>query len=276
MAIEKSSQPEAFADFEQRGWDTVSDGYARHFAPLTRQAVEATLDAAGVVGGMALLDACCGPGVIASAALARGADVTGVDFSAEVVALARREVDGAGFHEGDVQALPFDDNRFDAVVCGYGIIHVPDPARALAELRRVLKPGGRVAVSVWEPPRAGNGFGLLFGAIKRHGDLDVPLPHGPDFFQFSDADRLSSALAEAGLRDVRVERVEQYWDFDHARGLVDGIMEGAVRARGLILAQTDEVRELIFADIVAGMTQFESAAGGYRLPMPGLVGAGVK
>ncbi len=276
MAIEKSNQPEAFADFEQRGWDTVGDGYARHFAPLTRQAVQATLDAAGVVGGMTLLDACCGPGVIASAALARGADVTGVDFSAEVVALARREVDGAGFHEGDVQALPFDDDRFDAVVCGYGIIHVPDPARALAELRRVLKPGGRVAVSVWEPPRHGNGFGLLFGAIKRHGDLDVPLPHGPDFFQFSDADRLSSALAEAGLRDVRVERVEQYWDFDHARGLVDGIMEGAVRARGLILAQTDEVRELIFADIVAGMTQFESAAGGYRLPMPGLVGAGVK
>lgn len=275
MAIEKSNQPQAFADFEHRGWEAVSDGYARHFAPLTRQAVEPTLDAAGVTGGTELLDACCGPGVIASAALARGANVIGLDFSAEVVALARREVAGVEFHQGDVQALPFGDDRFDAVVCGYGIIHVPDPARALDELARVLKPGGRLAVSVWEPPLPGNGFGLLFGAIRRHGDLDVPLPHGPDFFQFSDVARLETALAEAGLREPHVERVEQYWQFESTRGLIDGIMEGAVRARGLILAQADEVRERIFADIVDGMAQFASGDG-YRLPMPALVGCARK
>ncbi len=70
MTIEKSNEPQAFADFEHAGWEAVSDGYARHFAPLTRQAVEPTLDAAGVAVGMAVLDACCGPGVIASAALA--------------------------------------------------------------------------------------------------------------------------------------------------------------------------------------------------------------
>ncbi len=276
MTIEKSNQPRAFADFEHAGWEAVSDGYARHFVPLTRQAVDPTLDAAGVAGGMAVLDACCGPGVIASAALARGANVTGLDFSAEVVALARRDVAGAEFHQGDVQALPFADDRFDAVVCGYGIIHVPDPARALGELCRVLKPGGRLAVSVWEPPLPGNGFGLLFGAIRRHGDLDVPLPHGPDFFQFSDAEKLAAALAEAGLREPRVERVEQYWQFAGERGLIDGIMEGAVRARGLILAQAEEVRERIFAEIVAGMAPFASAGGGYRLPMPALVGSGCK
>ncbi len=275
MTIEKSNEPQAFADFEHAGWETVSDGYARHFAPLTRQAVEPTLDAAGVAGGMAVLDACCGPGVIASAALARGASVTGLDFSAEAVALARRDVAGAEFHRGDVQALPFPDDRFDAVVCGYGIIHVPDPARALGELYRVLKPGGRLAVSVWEPPLRGNGFGLLFGAIRQHGDLDVPLPHGPDFFQFSDVEKLAAALADAGLREPRVERVEQYWQFANERGLIDGIMEGAVRARGLILVQSDEVRERIFAEIANGMAPFASA-GGYRLPMPALVGSGRK
>lgn len=64
---------------------------------------------------------------------------------------------------------------------GYGIIHVPEPNRALAEMRRVLRPGGRVAISAWEPS-PNNGFGLMMGAIKAHGQLDVPLPHGPDFF----------------------------------------------------------------------------------------------
>lgn len=276
MSIETSAEPRAFADFEHAGWEEVGDGYARHFAPLTRQTVESTLDAAGVAGATALLDACCGPGVIARAAVARGANVTGVDFSAEVVALARREVANAEFVEGDVQALPFGDDRFDAVVCGFGIIHVPDPARALRELYRVLKPGGRLAVSVWEPPLPGNGWGLIFDPVKTHANLDVALPHGPDFFQFSDRKRLIAALTETGLAGTAAERVEQFMALRDERGLIEAVMEGGVRTRGLILAQTAEVRELIFAEIVDRMTRFADRDGGYRVPMPALVGSGVK
>ena len=63
-----------------------------------------------------------------------------------------------------------------------------------------------MAVSVWESPTDANGFGLLFDAIRSHGQLDVPLPHGPDFFQFSDGPKMRAALAEMDLRDIDTTR----------------------------------------------------------------------
>ncbi len=276
MTIESSANPEQFFDFEHDGWETVSHGYEQHFARLTCQSVEATLDAVGVGDGIRVLDVCTGPGMISAAALERGANVTGLDFSAEQIEIARRRVPGAEFIEGDAQNLPYDDDCFDAVVCGYGIIHVPDPQRALAEIVRVLKPGKRMAASVWVEPHPSNGFGLLFGSIKAHADMNVPLPHGPDFFQFSDPDRFGAALSASGLREPVVTEVEQFWALEEPMSMVNGFMEGSVRARGIMLAQTDAVREVVFAAIAKGMVQFESDYGGYRVPMPALVGSGVK
>jgi SAM-dependent methyltransferase len=77
---------------------------------------------------------------------------------------------------------------------GDTVLHVPEPARALAEMYRVTRSGGRVALSVWERPAQNNGFGLLFGAVETHGRLDVSLPHGPDFFQFGDSDNMRAGL----------------------------------------------------------------------------------
>jgi ubiquinone/menaquinone biosynthesis C-methylase UbiE len=182
MVIERSREPAAFQDFEHEGWETVSDGYEQHFARLTSQTVEPLLDAAGVARGMRVLDVCTGPGLLAGATVRRGAEAVGLDFSGNAVEIARRNVPGAEFLQGDAQALPFTSESYDAVLCGYGIIHVPDPEKALAEMRRVLRPGGRLAASVWQAPQPDNGFGVLYGAIRQHGDVGVPLPHGPDFF----------------------------------------------------------------------------------------------
>lgn len=274
MAIESSQQPEVFSDFEHQGWERSSAGYDRHWARLTRQSVSATLDAAGVAKGARVLDVCCGPGMLAATALERGATVVGLDFSEKVVAIARAKVPGGAFRQGDAQALPFDDGSFDAAVCGYGIIHVPNPELALCELRRVLRPGGRLAASVWDSPKPDNGFGVLYSALRAHGDLTVPLPHGPDFFQFSDVERMTAALEGTGLHDVGVTFVDQTWSMDEPLGIVRAVLEGAVRARALLLAQTERARAAIEAAVAEGMGQFRTAGGAYEVPMPALVGAG--
>lgn len=276
MSIEASDNPEEFNAFEHDGWESVSQGYEQHFSRLTSQSVNALLDAAGVDDGMRVLDVCTGPGMIAAAALERGATVTGLDFSAGQIEIARRRVPQAEFVEGDAQNLPYDDDSFDAVVCGYGIIHVPDPQRALQQMVRVAKPGARVATSVWVEPHPSNGFGLLFGTIKAHADMNVPLPHGPDFFQFSSVEKLSQALSAVGLGEPVVTEVEQFWALEEPMSMVNSFMQGAVRARGLLLAQTDEVRQSVFDAIAHGMAQFESDYGGYRVPMPALIGSGTK
>lgn len=276
MSIETSNDPQGFAKFEHDGWETISRGYEQHFAGLTIQSVTASLDAAAVGNGLRILDVCCGPGMIAAAALTRGAQAVGIDFSSEVVEIAKSNVPNAEFHEGDAQSLQFPDNCFDAVICSFGIIHVPDPQKALSEMHRVLRPDGRIAVSVWEAPNQDNGFGLLFGSIKANADMDVPLPHGPDFFQFSDSAKLSNALLDTGFREAAINTVAQFWELNEATGLVTSIMEGAVRARGLIMAQEKHVREAISNEVSAGMETYKSSDGKYRVPMPALVGSAVK
>jgi ubiquinone/menaquinone biosynthesis C-methylase UbiE len=267
---------DAFAAFEHEGWETVCGGYETHFGRLTRQSSGALLDAAAVAGDMRLLDVCCGPGMISAAAAARGAHAVGLDFSAATVELAAARVPEAEFRQGDAENLPFEDNEFDAAVCGFGIIHLPDPERGLRELRRVVRPGARVGVSVWVAPEPGNGMGLMYGAIRAHADMNVPLPEGPDFFQFSAPGRLNEALAETGFREPRSAIVDQYWEFDGPEDMPRVLFEGMVRARGLVLAQSEVVRQTIVEAIAAGMESFRTAEGNYRVPMPAIVASGLK
>jgi SAM-dependent methyltransferase len=276
MDIETSNDPDGFVELELSGWEEVSTGYERHFGSLTRQSVDALLQAAGVDAGKSLLDVCCGPGMIAEAAAALGAEATGIDFSAAAVRIASSRVGAARFDVGDAQSLPYADDHFDAVVCGFGIIHLPHPNRALAEMRRVLKPGGRLALSVWEMPSAANGFGLIYGSIRAHANLDVDLPHGPDFFQFSDPERLEGALLHTGFAEVDISSAPQIWEFADAHGLVTGIMEGSVRAKALISAQSADARRAVENAIDAGMEAWAGADGRYRVPMPALIGSAQK
>src|SRR6516162_6428857 len=235
MPIQVSNQPDAFRDFERSGWNAASKGYETVFGPLTAQSVDVTLDAAGVIGGSDVLDVCTGHGVLALAATERGAKVSAVDFSEAMVAAARRNAPSVDCRQGDAQDLPYPDNTFDAVVCGYGILHVPEPDRALAEMRRVLRPGGRVAISVWERPSPSNGFGLLLSAVKAHGRLDVPLPHGPDAAQFGDVESMKAALTQAEFNDLTATTVAQTLPLECASDLVDVVLQGTVRTKALLL-----------------------------------------
>lgn len=276
MPAERSRDPEAFTAFERSGWGARIAGYERTFARLTAQSVETMLDAACVAPGVRLLDVCTGHGVLAGAAAARGAHASGLDFAPEVVAAAQRNVPDAEFRQGDAQDLPYAAASFDAIVCGYGLVHLSEPDRALREMHRVLRPGGRLAVSVWERPGSANGFGLLYGAIRAHGRLDVGLPHGPDFFQFGEPDRLRAALSEAGLVDVRTSVVSQAWRFDAPGDFLDAILEGAVRAKALLEAQDVSALSTIRSVVAEGAARFTSGPDGYVVPMPAVVGSGAR
>ena len=198
------------------------------------------------------------------------AEVSGLDFSAEAVAIARRNISDVEFTEGNAQNLPYAAGIFDCVLCGYGLMHLPEPDRALSEMLRVLKPGGRAAFSVWGEPAPGNGYGLMFGAIKQHGRLDVPLPDGPDFFQFSEPDALPGVLGEYGFVDVEVRIVQQLWEMRRPGDLLDAILDGAVRLRAVLKAQELDAFVAIRQAVEAGMETFRSG-NSYRMPMPAVV-----
>jgi SAM-dependent methyltransferase len=132
--------------------------YERTAAEL-EPAARHVVDLAAIAPGERVLDVACGTGNAALLAAAAGADVTGLDAASRLIDVARaRAASGAGaaatFVVGDALALPFDDGAFDVVLSVFGIIFAPDAERALAEVVRVLRPGGRALLSVWLPEGA--------------------------------------------------------------------------------------------------------------------------
>ena len=158
---------EAFKDFEAAGWSANADEYDRLTGSITGRMTGALLDAAAARPGERVLDVGCGPGHLCAAAAERGLVATGVDLAAGMVQRAARSYPGIAFHQADVEDLPFADASFDAVVGAFVVNHLPRPERGAAELRRVLRPRGRLVLAMWDAPERVALFGLLEEAMRR-------------------------------------------------------------------------------------------------------------
>lgn len=135
---------------QRQGW--------AHFAPLeimTTPTAARLARHAGVKSGQRVLDVACGTGVVAVTCARQGARTTGLDLTPELIERARENSAIAGvdvdWHVGDVEELPFEDAAFDTVLSQFGHMFAPRPEVAIAEMLRVLKPGGTIAFSTWPP-----------------------------------------------------------------------------------------------------------------------------
>lgn len=156
------TQPEAFSLADAGSYDPVAEVYGRWAARLLQPLVERLLDLAQAGAEARILDIGTGTGVVALEAARRGASVVGVDLSEGMLAYAARSAQAAGLAPAvelrrmDAQALDLPDATFDAVTSLFALLHFPDPETALLEMRRVLRPGGRVVVGVGSPPPFGS------------------------------------------------------------------------------------------------------------------------
>jgi SAM-dependent methyltransferase len=265
---------DAFHAFEHAGWQRAASAYPDTFGPVTLQAVEPLLDAVGAAPGVRLLDIATGPGYVAAAAARRGANVTGVDFAPAMVEHARQLHPGLDIREGDALRLPFEQATFDAAVTSFGLLHFDEPDRALAEMRRVLRPGGRAAFTVWMTPEHAAGFRITLDAIAKHGDTESPAPPGPPFFRFSDPRECERALNEAGFTSPKVIDVPMTWRLPFGEALFEAMVHGGVRTSALLNAQSADARAAIRRAIIAESQSF-MRDGAIVLPMPCVLASAV-
>ncbi|MFC1419743.1 class I SAM-dependent methyltransferase [Streptacidiphilus cavernicola] len=201
----------AFDAFERRNWTGRSEAYRSGFARMTARTVAPLLDAAGVGPGTRVLDVGTGPGVVAAVALARGAAVTAVDASPEMAAHAAKACPEADVRVAVLPELPFPDCSFDAVVGNFVINHLGDPAAGLVELRRVLRPGGLLALTCWE--RVAMRATAVFGEAVAASGIPYPpdLPSSGPFLADAEpegrAEAFAALLADAGLAGASAERI---------------------------------------------------------------------
>jgi ubiquinone/menaquinone biosynthesis C-methylase UbiE len=264
-----------FKAFEAAGWSRRASTYGRVTGAITARFVEPLLDAACVGADMRVLDVATGPGHVAGAAAARGAEPVGVDIAEGMLAVARRDHPQLDFRPGDAEALPFADACFDAVVGAFVLNHLPRPEVAAAELARVLAAGGRLALSVWDVPERTAFIGLVRDAVARAGEASAAEPHGgPDPFRFADDAQLRALLEQAGLEDVAVETVAVRHRVEgDAMELWDGLLAGSVRSAAAVEALSPPARERVRAAF-AELVEPHRVAGGHELPAVAKVGSG--
>lgn len=250
---------ERFNAFEAEGWEAAAGGYHDFFEPITTGAIEPLLDAVGVAEGERVLDVATGPGYVAAAAHTRGAEVTGIDISSEMIALAARRHPGIRFLRGHAEDLPFEPAAFDALLASFAILHLGRPETAAAEFARVLAPGGRVGVTVWDAPSRARVLGVLVDAVAAAGATPPSdVPAGPDFFRFSDRDEMTALLAGAGLSDVEVETISFTHKLADTDELWQGLLAGTVRMRALVAGQTEEAKRRIRAELERLVASYRS------------------
>lgn len=269
MTADVSSGP--FHRFEHDGWQRVAGRYDDLFGQLTSQCIGPMLNAVGLRKGTLLLDVASGPGHLAAAAASLGARVTGVDFASSMVREARIRYPQVHFEEGDAQSLAAPDRSFDAVTIAFGLLHFPDPDRALAEAHRVLRSGGWLAFAVWASAEKAVGFGLVTQAVQQHGRLDVGLPDGPPFFRFSDAAECRRTLTALGFDQVQSKEVPQVWRFSSADQWIDGVARSTVRTAALLAAQAPQAMAKIRATLAEAAAGYRQSDGSIELPMPAVV-----
>ena len=146
----------------------AAEVYEAFFVPaLFGQFAGPVTDAAGIERGQSVLDVACGTGVVAREARRRTGEVVGLDRNPGMLAVAHRADPGVDWREGSAEALPFPDARFDAVVCQFGLMFFEDRTAALREMWRVLRPGGRLVVAVWDAAERSPGYAGMIALIDR-------------------------------------------------------------------------------------------------------------
>lgn len=266
-----------FAALEKREWSNagVAQSYARAFAKAADMVVPHLVEAVEAGPNVNALDLCCGHGNVTSSLVSKGATVTGLDFSPVMLDMARATVPEAKFVEGDAMAMDFADASFDAVTIGFGVPHVPEPARVLAEARRVLRTGGRLAFSVWCGPEVDTALGYVFGAINQYGSPDIALPPGPGANDYADPTLAFPVLEAAGFADYRQSTVASMWQVDDPGAPYDFFRDGTARGGALLRPQPSENATAIRAAVVNKVLDKHGQGPIWNVPIPAVVTTGI-
>lgn len=226
----------------------AANGYDQAVGNMTRQLVPTLLRLAQLIPGQSVLDVASGTG-IAAAEVAQivgpSGRVTASDVSPAMIAQARERLGtltNVSFSVDDAQAMHFPDAAFDAVICNMGVMYLPDPPRGLAEMLRVLRPGGRVAVSVNTAPTTAL-VSRILPIIDRHAPT-AGLRSGPHSFDGSER-HLRELLAGSGFTDVLTVTETRDLPFASFDAYFSGVESGAGNVGQEYVALPVHVRRVV-------------------------------
>ena len=265
-----------FSKLEFDGWQRVANQYIDVWSNLTKQFIDPLLNAAKVKKNMRVLDVACGPGIVSEKILARNAKPVSIDFSPEMIKLAKQYYPQIEFHEGDAQQLLFEDATFDCVVMNFGMLHLPQPLQAMKEASRVLRKNGMFGFTIWSSSNSPTSK-IMNEAKEKFADMNVSMPAAPPYDYFENPGNCSDFLGRAGFNpetlDFEMQLVK--WLVPDAGYLFEAELNAGVRNAAFLRQQSPENLKKIKKYVEEGLQQFK-VKNGYELPFTACVIAAEK
>jgi SAM-dependent methyltransferase len=262
---------------QRYGWDKAVSDYEAGWRAQLESAQSMLLEMVALQPGERVLDVACGTGLVsfrACQAVGESGSILGTDISGEMIEAARqtaveRGIRDALFERRDAESLDLDVEPFDAALCALGLMYVPDPNKALAQMHRNLVPGGRAAAVVWGA-RARCGWAEIFPIT----DARVASQVCPLFFQLGTGETLSGAFTQAGFKDVRARRLAVELSYEST----DAALCAAFRGGPVALAYNrfdTATREAVHEEYLHSIEAYRSGEG-YCIPGEFVAAVGVK
>lgn len=239
-------------------WGRAARDWAEYTEPLGRTLFEAAFDELGIGPGVSLLDVGCGAGLAAALAAARGARVSGLDATPEMLAIARERVPDGEFRHGDMESLTFPDDMFDIVTGFNSFQYAANPRNALGEARRVCRPGGSIVIATWGRPEHCDSESVIttLGSF-----LPPPPPGTPGPFALSTDGALASLARDAGLEPLHERFVTCQWEFPDLETVLRSTLAAGPATRAIEAVGIDRTR----AALTEAHQPFRLGDGSYRM-----------
>jgi SAM-dependent methyltransferase len=280
--------PITFKESTRRQWQNVAEAWNRWGSTLRRwlePATEAMFQMARLAPGERVLDVAGGSGEPALTAVARvspGGYVLSTDIATNLVRLATENARARGLTADQFEARVMDgehlelpDASFDAALSRLGLIYFPDRPRALAEIHRVLKPGGRVALASFTTPVANPFFAIPITIIRRRAQLSAPPPGSPGPFSMGSREVMEGALRQAGFGAVETRVVASPLRFATADECLRFEQESFGALHAMLAGVSEEERKAAWEEIRRELRRLEGTAG-FESPSELLVGAATR
>jgi ubiquinone/menaquinone biosynthesis C-methylase UbiE len=252
----------------RQDWLSAAPAWKKWYSQLafqSRQATDIVVQGAALSPGMHVLDLAAGsgePALSVSAAVGPTGRVTATDLLREMLQIAEenayaRGIKNIDFRAADAEQLPFPGHMFDRVTCRFGIMFIPNIQKALGEMRRVLKPGGRVSFITWGSMEENPMFSTMIGPFLKYVDVPPPPPDSPHVFRFADEKKLDHLLCLAGFHDIRVAKHKINWAWPGTpEEAWQGTSELAAPFKRIINAAPPDKRELAIRESIENLRRY--------------------
>ena len=266
--------PEQYKAGQRQGWNCVASGWQKWWKTTETAGEKVSkrlIELAAIKQGSRVLDIATGigePSITAAHQVGNSGHVLAIDISSQMLSIAKQRTVSLGLHdimefkEGDTETIDLPTLTFDAALCRFGLMFLPNIAAGLSNIHKSLVHGGRFAAAVWATPDKVPFISLPLNTILKETNSPTPPANTPGPFSLSDESLLKDSFTKSGFEDVTIERLDMVFNFDSADDYTNFVCETAAPVQAILSNQLQERRKEILQAVTEAASRYVDKSSG--------------